>query len=141
MSKDFKSAIALIFRQDGRVLVLKRSLTKETFPGAWSLPSTYVYEGETREETANRLVKRKLGLASVILEEKPLGVSPVVDRGDYDFVMSDYEVKNFVGEICFDSAEYTEMKFVTIPELVELIQNDNDGVMGECTKTFLTSID
>ncbi len=141
MNKEFKSAIALVFRLHNQVLVLKSSLNKDTFPGAWSLPSTYVYEGETVEETANRLVKRKLKLESVVLEEKPLGVSPVVDRGDYDFVMSDYEVKSYVGEIGFDSAEYTEMRYVTIPELVELINNDNGGVMGECTKTFLASID
>ncbi len=141
MSKEFRAAIALVFKQDDKVLVLKRSLTKETFPGAWSLPSTFVYEGETVEETANRLVKRKLGLESVVLEEKPLGVSSVVDRGDYDFVMSDYVVKSLVGEICFDTAEYTEMRFLTVPELVELINTDNGGVMGECTKTFLASID
>ncbi len=135
MSKDFKKAISLVFRDGEKVLVLKRSPDKESFPGAWSIPSTYVYGEETSGETANRLVKRKLGIESVTLNELPLGVSPIVDRGDYDFVMTDYVVSSYKGEIDFDADEYTEMRWVIPVELLRLIQDENSGEMGECTRT------
>lgn len=139
MGKDFKKAISLVFRDGEKVLVLKRSEHKASFSGAWSLPSMYIHDDETHAETANRLVKRKLGIKSVTLHESPLGVSPVVDRGDYVFEMTDYAVSSYVGEINFEAQEYTEMKWVTPIELLGFIQDENGGEMGECTRTFLAS--
>lgn len=139
MNKDFKEAISLVFRDGVKVLVLKRSSNKVSFPNAWSIPSTYIHDGESVTETANRLVKRKLGLKQVILNVVPLGASPVVDRGEYDFKMTDYVVESQKGEIDFDAGEYTEMRWVTPAELLDLINRENNGEMGECTRTFLTS--
>lgn len=139
MSKDFKKAISLVFRDGEKVLVLKRSPNKESFPNAWSIPSTYIFDDETPSETANRLVKRKLGIDSVTLQEIPLGTSPIVDRGEYDFQMTDYVVISHRGSLEFDLDEYIEMRWVTPQELLALINDENGGEMGECTRTFLTS--
>jgi len=75
----------------------------------------------------------------VTLNEVPLGVSPVVDRGEYDFKMTDFVVESQKGNIDFDAEEYTEMRWVTPVELLGLINGENNGEMGECTRTFLTS--
>jgi ADP-ribose pyrophosphatase YjhB (NUDIX family) len=139
MNKDFRKAISLVFWDKEKVLVLRRSELKESFPGAWSIPSTYIHSDETLQETANRLAKRKLNIEDVVLSEVPLGISPIVDRGEYDFVMTDYLVKNYSGNITFNTEEYTEMRWVTPVELLQLINVENGGQMGECTRVFLTS--
>jgi isopentenyldiphosphate isomerase len=139
MNKVFKQALSLVFRDGEKVLVLKRSPHKESFPSAWSIPSTYIHGDETPQETANRLIKRKLGIQNITLDQTPLGISPVVDRGDYEFQMTDYVVKSYQGNIEFDPNEYTELRWVTPQELLILIKNENRGEMGECTRTFLTS--
>ena len=138
-AKEFREAIALVFQDDEKILVLKRSPNKESFPNAWSIPSTYIHEGEISAEAANRLVKRKLNLASVTLKKEPIGISDIVDRGSYDFQMTDFEVESYVGDIVFNPEEYIEMKWVAPVELKNLIETENDGEMGECTRTFLKS--
>tara|TARA_B100000745_G_C20123821_1_gene384861 strand:+ start:737 stop:1174 length:438 start_codon:yes stop_codon:yes gene_type:complete len=138
-NREFKKAISLVFRNGDKVLVLKRSPNKESFPNAWSIPSTYIHENETPSEAGGRLVKRKLNLGGVALSSQPLGISSIVDRGAYDFQMADFEVESYDGEIVFSPDEYTEMKWVTPHELKELIDIENGGEMGECTRTFLKS--
>ena len=64
-------------------------------------------------------------------------MSPVVDRGDHLLQMSDFLVKEYQGEIKLNEDEYTEMKWVTPRELKELIETENNGEMGECTRNFL----
>lgn len=137
MDSGFKKAISLVFKDGEKVLVLKRSPSKASFPNAWSFPSTYVQDGESLEETAERLVKRKLGIDKIVLNKLPIGTSPVVDRGDYHLQMTDYAVDSYEGEIEFNPTEYTAMKWVTPDELLQLIQEENNGKLGECTKTFL----
>lgn len=137
--KPHKTAISLVFKESDKVLALKRSPNKESFPNAWSIPSTYIHEGESPSDAANRLVKRKLNLESVTLEETPIGTSGVVDRGKYTFEMTDYTVKEYTGDISYNTDEYTGMRWVTKEELLTLINTENNGEMGECTRTFLTS--
>ncbi len=143
MSKDFKEAISLVFRDLDKVLVLKRSPNKDSFPNAWSIPSTYIRPGENVSQVANRLVKTKLGLEQVTLNKVPLGVSPLVDRGEYDLKMTDYVVEGYEGNINFNTEEYTEeyteMRWVTPIKLLDLINKENGGQMGECTRTLLIS--
>lgn len=138
LKKELKPAISIVFRDGNTVLVLKRSLFKETFPGAWSLPSTYV-NGENVAVAANRLVKRKLLIDEVVLKPDFIGVSPIVEKDTFFLHMTDYEVDSFKGEISFDKDEYVEMRWVTPVELLDLITTENHGEIGECTRTFLIS--
>ena len=137
--KPLKKAISLIFREGEQVRVFKRSMSKETYPGVWSLPSTYLAETETATEAANRLVRRKLGLESVELESLPIGESQIVDKQTYLLQMTDYKVLGYEGSIVIDPQEYTEELPVLPSELLVLINRENAGIMGECTKTFLQS--
>lgn len=137
--KPLKKAISLIFKEGDKVWVFKRSLQKEAHPGAWSLPSTYIHEDEKVTETAQRVVKRKLGLQSVSLQSEPLGVSPVVEKDTYYLQMADYIVMSYEGILTFDAEEYTQQRLVTAMELLSLINDENEGEMGECTRTYLKS--
>ena len=129
--KPLKEAISLIFRHGNKVWVFKRSDNKKTHPSAWSLPSTYIHQGETIAETANRLVRRKLGLDSVILHPEPLGQSPVVDKEMFLLQMTDYLVDSYSGVIAFDPSEYTEKRLVTAAELLNLIKEENEPATVE----------
>jgi len=51
---------AVVVRQDGRVLLLKRSLARKSFPGKWNFVSG-VIEDETPRECALREVREELG--------------------------------------------------------------------------------
>src|SRR5271170_3191443 len=53
----------LVFASDGRVFLQKRSLTKDTFPGAWdSSASGHVDSGEDYDACAVRELREELGL-------------------------------------------------------------------------------
>lgn len=53
--------------------------------------------------------------------------------------MTDYEVSDYEGAFKLNRDEYSEFKWATPEELLELIKKDNSGEMGECTRTFLKS--
>lgn len=117
----------------------KRSMTKSVYQGLWSIPSTYVEEGESAAEAANRLAQIKLGLESVILAPLPLGESGAVEKEKIYLSMKDYEVISYVGEISFNPEEYVEERLVTPQELYDLVSAQKVEDKGECTKTFLKS--
>lgn len=137
--KPLREAVALVFREDDRVRAFKRSMTKNVYQGLWSIPSTYVEEGESVAEAANRLAKHKLGLESVTLASLPLGESGAVEKEKIFLSMTDYEGVSYVGEISFNPEEYTEQRLVTPQELYELVSTQDVEDKGDCTKTFLKS--
>ena len=54
--------VALIVAEDGRLLVERRSLTKETDPGKVAIPGGHVVGGESLEEACRRELGEELGL-------------------------------------------------------------------------------
>ncbi len=137
--KPLREAVALVFREGNKVRAFKRSMTKSVYQGLWSIPSTYVEEGESAAEAANRLAQIKLGLESVILAPLPLGESGAVEKEKIYLSMKDYEVISYVGEISFNPEEYVEERLVTPQELYDLVSAQKVEDKGECTKTFLKS--
>ena len=137
--KPLREAVALVFREGNKVRAFKRSMTKSVYQGLWSIPSTYVEEGESAAEAANRLAQIKLGLESVILAPLPLGESGAVEKEKIYLSMKDYEVISYVGEISFNPEEYVEERLVTPQELYDLVSAQKVEDKGECTKTFLNS--
>lgn len=137
--KPLREAVALVFREGDKVWAFKRSMTKSVYQGLWSIPSTYIEEGESVAEAANRLAKHKLGLERVTLSPLPLGESGAVEKEKIFLSMTDYEVVSYVGEISFNPEEYTEQRLVTLQELYGLVSAQDVEDKGECTKTFLKS--
>ena len=138
--KKIRRAISLIIRnKEGKVFVVRRSPNKNSFPGCLSFPAVYLEDEESFSEAANRLVQEKLGLESVRIKPRPLGVSGVVERKDSMLEMHDFEVEEWRGEIRLNPEEYTEFLWLTPLELRGSISSENNGAMGECTRTFLKS--
>ncbi len=135
--KPLREAVALVFREGDKVWAFKRSMSKNVYQGLWSLPSTYLEEGESVAQAANRLAQRKLGLESVTLAPTPLGESGAIEKEKIFLSMKDYEVLSYVGTISFNREEYTEERLVTPQELLELVNAQEVEDKGECTKMFL----
>src|SRR3990167_7006383 len=57
-----KSHVAIVINNEGKILFIKRPMTKKTLPGAWSFPSGTVEEGESIYETAEREAFEELGI-------------------------------------------------------------------------------
>lgn len=135
--KPLREAVALVFRDGDKVWAFKRSITKNVYQGLWSIPSTYLKEGESINGAANRLAREKLGLKSVVLAPTALGESGAVQKEKIFLSMKDFEVISYVGAISFNPEEYTEQRLVSPHELYELVSSQDAEDKGECTKTFL----
>jgi isopentenyl-diphosphate Delta-isomerase len=58
-----RAAYALIFSSDGKLLLHKRSQTKDTCPGLWSISvAGHVDQGETYDQTIIREIKEEIGI-------------------------------------------------------------------------------
>lgn len=135
--KPRRKALSLIFSsEEGKVLSVKRSPSKDSFPNFWSLPSTWIKDNETSLQAAQRLSETKLGLKSVNIAQEPLGTSEA-DRNTFVLDMSDYEVISFQGDINLNPEEYTDKRWVTPEELKDIFDKEYNGIMGECCRAFL----
>ena len=53
---------AVLFNQEGKMLITQRSATKKYLPNVWHIPGGQIDEGETVEEALKREVKEELNL-------------------------------------------------------------------------------
>jgi (d)CTP diphosphatase len=65
-------AAAVLRRSDGKVLLLKRSLTHTTNPGKWCFVTGYVEPGETPRAAAIRELREELGVEAAPSREGQL---------------------------------------------------------------------
>lgn len=135
--KSLRQAVALVFREGDSLWTFRRSETKEVYKGLWSIPSTYLEEGESTAAAANRLASRKLGLQSVTIACIPLGNSGPQDKPEWYLDMAVYEVESYDGALSISPDEYLEMRLVSPRELYDLVNAQSVEDAGECTKTFL----
>lgn len=137
--KETKQALSLVFRDGENVFIVRRSEDKKSFPGFWSIPSTHIHKGESKEDAANRLGAKKLGISNIKLQEKPIGVSEVVERESDMLQMTDVLVTSYEGALTLNPEEYTEYTWVNPEELKNLLEEESGDEMGECTRVFLKS--
>ncbi len=126
MEKRFAVA-AVIYNPKGEVLFAKRAQTKQSFPGALSLPSTYV-RGDYSEEQLMEAVKRKLNL-DIKIKERAGSTEGV--QYNYFLHMADYFAEIQGGEIKPNAKDYSEAFFANPKEVL------NQGELGFCTKILL----
>lgn len=63
-----RASFVFVFREDGRVVVQRRTLTKDVWPGRYDLAAGgVVIDGETYEESAQRELEEELGVRGVEL--------------------------------------------------------------------------
>jgi isopentenyldiphosphate isomerase len=105
--------IAVISR-DGRLLIHRRSETKDIWPGWWDIAAGgVVASGETYEEAAHRELAEELGLNDVALEF--VGAARYVDD-HLAALCRGYRVVHD-GPFTFADGEVSEARWVTFAEL------------------------
>lgn len=114
------SGRALIFDQNGRILVLKRSEKSRSNPGKWELPGGKMNKGESFEESFRREV----------LEETGFLISVQCSAGTADQDVSGYHVIHVVviasilsGGLAI-SDEHTAFQWIEVTGLAALDKAD-----------------
>ena len=74
-----KSHVAILLKDNGKILFIQRSETKRTLPNVWAVPSGTVEESETLSETTRREAMEELGVSVEVH-----GVMAEVDVPEFD---------------------------------------------------------
>jgi isopentenyldiphosphate isomerase len=102
---------------DGRLLVHRRSLDKDVWPGWWDIAAGgVVLSGETYEQAARRELAEELGIAAAELEF--MGSGRFVDDHVAELCRGYLAVHD--GPFTFDDGEVVESRWVTFTELDEM---------------------
>jgi isopentenyldiphosphate isomerase len=103
-----------VMSTDGRLLIHRRSESKDIWPGWWDIAAGgVVTAGETYDDAARRELAEELGLVDVEIEH--LGEARYVDD-DLAAICHGYRVVHD-GPFSFDDGEVTEVRWVTFAEL------------------------
>lgn len=110
-----------LFRPDGRLLIQRRQLSKDVWPGAWDLSvAEHLKPGETYADGAVRGLREELGITGVELE--PLGgvaksFLDIAETGirDYEFQQSFRGVSD--DAVTPDPGEVMEVQTITLDGL------------------------
>ena len=102
-----------VISSDGRLLIHRRSLAKDIWPGWWDIAAGgVVVAGETYEEAARRELQEELGVDGDV---ELLGQSRYVDD-DVAEMCRGYRVVHD-GPFAFTDGEVSEVRWVTFAEL------------------------
>ncbi len=124
-----RHAVSVVVRnENNETLFALRSANESSYPLVWSLPSHYVKEGESPEETVKRIGINKLG---VELESVELLNEGVIDRGIFTLFMHDYSAKIVVGDVKLMREHYEELKW---SEPISQLQSME--IMGDCCRLY-----
>jgi 8-oxo-dGTP pyrophosphatase MutT (NUDIX family) len=103
-----------VMSTDGRLLVHRRSNSKDLWPGWWDIAAGgVVVAGETYDDAARRELAEELGVVGAEIEY--LGQARYVDE-DLAAICRGYRVVHD-GPFNFTDGEVTEVRWVTFPEL------------------------
>ncbi|NTU74399.1 NUDIX domain-containing protein [Candidatus Roizmanbacteria bacterium] len=87
-----RASAVLIYNQKGEMLIQKRSMTKDTFPGCWAYSvGGHVGYGENYLEVAVRETKEEIGVDAKADEFRQLGKIRVADPAEQE-MMTVYEL-------------------------------------------------
>lgn len=112
-----RSVGVAVLSTDGRLLVHRRSATKDLWPGWWDIAAGgVVAAGETYADAARRELAEELGV--IVAEVEFLGAARYVDD-DLATLCRGYRVVHD-GPFSFDDGEVTEVRWVTFAELEEM---------------------
>src|ERR1035441_195318 len=90
----------LVFGSDGRIFLQKRSMTKDTFPGAWdSSASGHLDSGEDFDACAVRELGEELGLRTAAPPRRLFKIAACVETGQ-EFVRVYRSEERRVGKEC-----------------------------------------
>jgi len=144
-------ALALIRRDDGKVLVIKEG--DMPYHGCWVLPGGYVRRDETAENAVVREIREEVGIE--VAPRKVTGVyddfSNDVDGQRVHYVLIVFEAKIIAGEakVSREAAEYAWMNFdsrtmpkMAMPDVIKTILADSSrtGKLFRLRRFLLTDL-
>jgi 8-oxo-dGTP diphosphatase len=101
-------------RNDGRILLLKRTEQRRTSPNKWQTPSGFMNEGESAEEAVLREVKEETGLTGTI--KKSGSAFEVVDEWAR-WIVVPFLILVKSDKVIIDTREHSEFRWVKINEV------------------------
>ena len=109
-------AVAAIILREGKVLAMRRALTKDAGAGLWETLSGRVSPGEEPLESVKREIQEECGLA-VSIEERPFTVYQAF-RKDIPMIVIVYRAHYLSGEV-LPSDEHDAFDWLTPGEFAE----------------------
>jgi 8-oxo-dGTP pyrophosphatase MutT (NUDIX family) len=136
-----KQSVVIIIWNSNRtkVLLVRRPLDDDNFPGYWGLPAASKEKSDQNwEEVAKRAGRIKLGVKVEVV--KYLG-EDIINRGNFILRLRDYEVKIVKGkpkvpQLFKGVTQYTEVKYTS--NIRSMIKAAQKGAL--CSRIFLKSI-
>ena len=116
-----RSIAVIVFNDKGEILLQKRSLTKDTYPGYWTASCTgHVRSGESYEEAAAQEMAEELGLAIHPSALQFLFKQPVhfPQESEMMFVYAYRASKEEQSLIKFNTEEIECVQFLTIEQIL-----------------------
>ena len=122
--KKYKAAMVVIFNEDKKILILKRSPGPHWMPEKWGLPGGHVEKGESPNDAARREINEE---SNLILRN----LYHYKDRGD----LAIYYSTEFSGDVEIDF-EHTDWAWASYDELdnYDITPNLKENVKEAMTK-------
>jgi mevalonate kinase len=130
-----RAAGVAVFDSGGRVLLQKRSLTKDVDPGVWALSSAgHVKKDEDYETCARRELKEELGISAPVVF-----AGKFFYRGAHETEMDSVFTATYDGPFIPNSEEVEEIRFFTKDELLRKLLS-GEIKLSECAYQSLKTI-
>lgn len=114
------TAVAVIRRDDGRILLLKRRDDETVYPGCYTFPGGKVEGNDTLRQTLCKEVKEECGLdlepGCILIKEKAIGRPDGQTSKSLSFLCSAINPDAVV----LDKKDFTDYRWVTLDELHKL---------------------
>lgn len=110
-----RSVMIVLFNERGHLLLQKRSLIKDTFPGFWTVSTSgHVSYGQSYDEAAQRELMEELGLKVPLTALKKIYLE---EEREFAFIYHGKLASD--SEINFDEDEISEVRWVDLAKLAE----------------------
>lgn len=129
---DWHASIHLWVVKKDEVLLQKRSMSKESFPGCYDATvAGHVSAGEDYRTAVIRECSEEIGVQLTDMQINEIGVLPlVIGRKDINFISREHnhvfivEIERDL-EICIDEEEIQELKWMRISDIQQEIESGN----------------
>ena len=114
------TAVAVIVREDGRILLLKRADWEKVYPSHYTFPGGKIEGNDTITETLVKETKEECGLelnpGIILIKEKAIGRPDGSTSKSLSFLCTVTTADNVV----IDQNDFTDYKWVNLDELQQL---------------------
>ena len=135
------TAVAVIRRDDGRILLLKRRDDETVYPGHYTFPGGKVEGNETISQTLRKEVKEECGLdledGFVLIKEKAIGRPDGQTSKSFSFLCTARDT----AVVSLDKKDFTDYTWATAEELRNLPHVGIEAEFVKAEKIYNTHSD